>query len=363
LDRQVHFSNYYHNQWAPLLAQKLIESTKAFDRVFFCNSGCEANEAAIKFSRKHGAVVSGTLPHPASQSATMPETLASLSNAKHKIVAFEKSFHGRTMGAVSVTHKLAYRAPFAPLVPGVLFGKLNDIDDARRLIDEHTAAVMVEPVQGEGGITPCTADFLQALRELCTRNKALLVFDEIQCGLGRSGKLWAHEHYGGVEADMLTFAKPIAGGLPMGGVLMTDDVASCIAKGDHGTTFGGGPLASRAALAVVERIANADFLSKVSSSAAYLKRRLTDATVAHGQSGLLREIRGVGLLMGIELAVPVAPVIEHARDHGGVLFINAGDNVVRLCPPLVISDKEIDQAVDAIAGALDHVSKNLKQQQ
>ena len=341
------------------MAQRLIETSGgSFDRVFLCNSGCEANEAALKFSRKYGAVASGALPHPSHTPAGTPPAAVPevVNNRKHKIVAFERSFHGRTMGALSATHKAAYRAPFSPLVPGFVFGRLNDLGGLQQLIDDDTAAVIVEPVQGEGGVTPCTGEFLRALRHECNQHQALLVFDEIQCGLARTGHLWAHEPFG-VEADVLTFAKPIAGGLPMGGVLLKSRVAECLKPGDHGTTFGGGPLASRAALVTLELLSSYSFLANVRNTSRYLVEQLTRATEKHRSSGLVKELRGLGLLMGLELTVPVAPVIEHAREHGKVLFINAGENVLRICPPLIIGEREVDQAVDAIAGALDSLAK------
>eukprot|EP01094_Clydonella_sp_ATCC50884_P013129 TRINITY_DN233_c0_g1_i2.p1 TRINITY_DN233_c0_g1~~TRINITY_DN233_c0_g1_i2.p1 ORF type:complete len:354 (-),score=125.14 TRINITY_DN233_c0_g1_i2:280-1341(-) len=339
---QTHISNYYHNEWGAPLAKKLVESTSFASKVFYCNSGCEANEAALKFARKHAVVVSGAVVDPHTATNT---------NKKTKIVAFSSSFHGRTAGALSATAKLQYRLPFEPLVHGVSFAAYNDAEAAAKLVDDECAAVIVEPVQGEGGVTPASREFLQALRALCDKHHAALIFDEVQIGLARSGKLWCHEH-AGVSPDILSFAKPIAAGLPMGGVLMAPHIAKAVVAGDHGTTFGGGPLVTRAAYLVLQRLSKETFLEDVREKANYLKESLEEATAAHQASGLIQQVRGLGLLQGLVLTKPVKPVIEHSREHANVLFINAGDNVLRLAPPLTVSKSEIDEAVSAIAAAL-----------
>ncbi|MFW5772497.1 MAG: aspartate aminotransferase family protein, partial [Phototrophicaceae bacterium] len=222
----LHVSNLYHTAPHVELARALVEHSFA-DRVFFCNSGTEANEAAIKFARK--------------------VAYAQQLTGKHEIVTFSDGFHGRTMGSLAITPRSAYQEPFAPMMPGVRAATFNDIDSARAAIGPHTAAVFVEPVQGEGGIHVADKSFLRALRQLCDEHNALLVFDEVQCGVGRTGTLWAHEA-SGVTPDIMTLAKPLAGGLPIGGVLVTERVASALKPGDHGSTFGGGPLITAAAL-------------------------------------------------------------------------------------------------------------------
>lgn len=318
--RLVHVSNLYHTEPQARLAQQLVESSFA-DRVYFCNSGAEANEAALKFARKAGK-------------RHAPD--------KTSVVAFSGGFHGRTFGALAATHKAKYREPFEPVMPGVTFAPFNDLAAAAAVIDDTTCAVIVEPVQGEGGVHPAAPAFLQGLRALCDRHQALLIFDEVQCGLGRTGTLWAHEPYS-VTPDIMTLAKPLAGGLPIGATLMTQAVADVIQPGDHGSTFAAGPLVCTAASVVVERVSRPDFLAQVQTNSSYLHHRLktleSDAIVA---------VRGAGFLLGVQLNTAVAPLIARARDHG-LLVINAGDDVLRLAPPLTVSTAEIDEAVGVLA--------------
>ncbi len=321
----THVSNLYHTVPHVQLAKKLVESSFA-DKVYFCNSGAEANEAAIKFARK----------------AMSNEQLAM---SKTNVVAFSGGFHGRTVGALSVTHKAKYREPFAPLMPGVTFAEFNNLDSAAAAMDEATCAVIVEPVQGEGGVNPSTPEFLQGLRELCDRYGALLIFDEVQCGLGRTGKLWAHEWYG-VEPDIMTLAKPLAGGLPIGATLVTDEVAAAIKPGDHGSTFAAGPLVTAAANVVFDRVSQPEFLKQVQENGAYLKHRLEMLA-----SEEMTAVRGSGLLIGVEMKGSVKPLIAAAREKG-LMVINAGENVLRLAPPLIISREEIDTAVNIIEACL-----------
>jgi predicted acetylornithine/succinylornithine family transaminase len=316
----THVSNLFHTIPHVGLARRLVENSFA-DRVFFCNSGAEANEGALKFARKWARAKAG--------------------EGKHEIVAFSGSFHGRTMGAISVTDKASYREPFNPLIPGVCFAPFNDLAAARTLISPATCAVIVEPVQGEGGIHAATPEFLRGLRELCDRHAALLIFDEIQCGLGRTGRLWAHEAYG-VTPDIMTLAKPLANGLPIGAILLTDEVAAAIGPGDHGSTFAAGPVVCRAAEVVFDRVSQPEFLAAVAENGAYLRRRLRELDNAH-----ILEVRGEGLLVGVELDVPAAPVMAAAREKG-LLIINAGDNVLRIAPPLIVTRDHIDEAVSVL---------------
>jgi len=342
VDRLTHISNYYHCEWAAPLAERLVKSTDFASKVFFCNSGCEANEAALKFARKRAVVTSG---------AKLDTKAGVNTNEKTEIVAFEHSFHGRSMGALSTTHKLAYRLPFQPMIPGVKFVPYNDAKAAAAAITSKTAAVIVEPVQGEGGVTPATKEFLEAVRQSCDEHDATLIFDEVQIGLARSGRLWCHEHVG-VMPDILTFAKPIAAGLPMGGVLMSSKVSDTIQKGDHGTTFGGSPLVTRVATMVFDRLSDGDCLREVQRKSEKISTELTRICEPHIKSGLVKQIRGLGLLQGLELSKPVAKLITHAREESHVLFINAGDNVLRLAPALTVSDEDIDVALEAIKKAL-----------
>jgi predicted acetylornithine/succinylornithine family transaminase len=318
--RLAHVSNLFHTAPHVALARRLVEHSFA-GRVFFCNSGSEANEAAIKFARK-AARAAGR-------------------EGKTGIVAFSGSFHGRTMGALAATAKEAYRAPFAPLVPDVTFAPFDDVAAARAAIGPETCAVIVEPLQGEGGVNPATGDFLQALRDACDEHGALLIFDEVQCGLGRTGTLWAHESYG-VAPDMMTLAKPLANGLPIGAVLVTEAVASVLQPGDHGSTFGAGPLVCAAGAVVFDRVSQPAFLEDVRAKGDYLLEKLQALDSPH-----VVAVRGRGLLVGVELDVEVAPILAAARENG-LLIINAGTHVIRLAPPLTISREQIDEAVAII---------------
>lgn len=323
----THVSNLFHTAPHAELARSLVEASFA-DRVFFCNSGSEANETALKFARKY----------------------ARRDGAEDKtgIVAFSGGFHGRTMGALAATARTKYQEPFAPLVPGVTFAEFNDLASAAAAVNDGTCAVIVEPVQGEGGIHPATTAFLSGVRDLCDRHGALLIFDEVQCGLGRTGRLWAHAYYG-VEPDVMTLAKPLAGGLPIGATLVTEAVAQVIEPGDHGSTFAAGPLVCRAAQVVFGRVSRPAFLSGVRDKGRHLLARLAEL-----ESEKVTNVRGQGLLVGVEVDRPVTPLLAAARQRG-LLVINAGENVLRLCPPLTITEEEIDTAVEVIAECLNEL--------
>lgn len=316
-DGLLHISNLYHNTPMSVLARDLVESCFA-DRVFFCNSGSEANEGALKFARKYARV-------------------ALEREDKTEIVAFENSFHGRSMGALSTTATEKYRTPFEPLVPGVRFAPFNDVAAAQAAITEQTCAVIVEPVQGEGGVTPATTEFLQALRQRCDETGALLIFDEVQCGVGRTGHIWAHQGYG-VEPDIMSAAKPLAGGLPMGAILLTDKVAQAIQPGDHGSTFAGGPFVSAVAGTVFNTVNTPDFLGEVQEKGDKLHAGLQKLAE---NSSLITEVRGKGLMWGLVTTVPAGPIMQKGYEHGLFILV-AGPNVVRLLPPLTISSEEID---------------------
>ena len=306
----VHASNLYYSQPVQALADRL--AGLAFpSKVFFCNSGTEAVEAAMKFARRIGGP-----------------------SGRTEFVAFERGFHGRTMGALSLTWNEKYRAPFEPLVPGVRFCAWDDLAAAAAVIGSRTAAVFVEPVQGEGGLRVAPREFLRGLADLCRERGALLVSEEVQCGLGRTGQLFAYEH-AGIRPDILTLAKPLGGGLPLGAVLLREDLAGAIAVGDHGSTFGGNPVAAAAALAVLDRLTAPKFLDKVSQKGAYLRKH--PAVV---------QVRSAGLMVGIELQAAALPVVKALREKG-ILVTRAGDNVVRLLPPLVVKRKDIRQLLVA----------------
>jgi predicted acetylornithine/succinylornithine family transaminase len=335
----THVSNLYHTGAHVQLARRLVENSFA-DRVFFCNSGSEANETAVKFARKwagkRGEGRGGSLQSPVS----------SLQSPKTRLVSFSHAFHGRTLGSLSITHKQKYREPFEPLLPGVMFAGFNDLTSAQAAISDDVCAVIVEPVQGEGGVHPATPEFLQGLRQLCDEHQALLIFDEVQCGLGRTGHLWAYEAFG-VAPDIMTLAKPLAGGLPIGAVLVTEAVASAIEPGDHGSTFAGGPLVCSAAQVVFDRVNQPEFLATVRENGAYLQHRLKTM-----ESEQIVAVRGLGLMVGLELNTAVAPLIAAARDRG-LILVGAGDNVIRFVPPLIITREQIDEAVAVVQSCLE----------
>jgi predicted acetylornithine/succinylornithine family transaminase len=320
----IHASNLYHNVPASALAERL--GRLAFPaQVFFCNSGAEAWESAMKFARKIGRAA-----------------------GRSELVCFEGAFHGRTLGALSTTWKESYRKPFEPLVPGVRFLPWNDLSAAAAGIDDRTAAVMLEPVQGEGGVRPASSDFLRGVRELARERGALLALDEVQCGLGRTGRMFAYEH-AGITPDILTLAKPLGGGLPMGATLLREDLAAVLAVGDHGSTFGGNPVAAAASLAVLDRLTARGFLEGVTRRGEQLMRGLRKLARVHPQT--IAEVRGLGLMAGIELRVDAGPIVQQLRERG-ILATKAGDRVLRLLPPLVIKPADVRQFLGALELAL-----------
>lgn len=352
----THVSNLYHTVPQAELARVLVESSFG-DRVFYCNSGTEANEAAIKFARKCARKKAGVddqaeFNHPPKRSwwnwgnSNQTYTDANGQPAPPtEIVAFSDGFHGRTMGALALTWKKQYRTPFQPVMPGAAFATYNDLDSARKVIQKgKTAAVFVEPVQGEGGCNPADPKFLQGLRELCDETGALLVFDEVQCGLGRTGSLWAYEPFG-VTPDIMTLAKPLAGGLPIGAVLMTEQVAQAMAPGDHGTTFASGPLICSAALTVMKRVQAPGFLDDVQKKGELLRALLREAL---GDHPAVESVRGSGLLVGVQMNKMVGPLVNAAREQG-LLVISAGKgDVLRIVPPLVVTEEQIKQCVSVL---------------
>jgi predicted acetylornithine/succinylornithine family transaminase len=316
----VHASNYFHTRPAARLAERLVGL--AFpSRVFFTNSGSEAMEGAMKFARRIGK-----------------------EQGRTEYVAFEHGFHGRSMGALSATWTAKYREPFEPLLPGVRFVPRDDLAAVAAAVGETTAAVLVEPVQGEGGIRPASAEFLRGLQALCRERGALLVFDEIQCGLGRTGKMFAFQH-SGVVPDILTLAKPLAGGLPMGAILLREDLAHFLKVGDHGSTFGGNPVCAAAALAVLDHLEQPGFLEDVAAKGLYLKRGIEKLARKH--KGAIKEVRGLGLMIGIETAGEAAPLLHGLREKG-ILAVKAGERVLRLLPPLVVKRGDIRLVLAAL---------------
>jgi predicted acetylornithine/succinylornithine family transaminase len=320
----IHASNLYLCEPQNALAERL--AALAFpSKVFFCNSGTEGIEAALKFARKIGK---GT--------------------GRSELLAFERSFHGRTLGALSLTWSAKYREPFEPLLPGVGFLPWNELAAAEAAIGERTAAVLIEPVQGEGGVHPAPAEFLRGLARLCHERGALLVADEIQCGLGRTGTLFAYQH-AGITPDILVLAKPLGGGLPLGAVLLREDLAGALAVGDHGSTFGGNPVAAAASLVVLERLAAPGFLERVARNGMRLMRGLK--ALARKQPRAIAAVRGLGLMVGVEFHGPAAPVLAGLRERG-ILATKAGERVLRLLPPLVIRPVEVRELLAALEAVL-----------
>lgn len=320
----LHVSNLYHSAPHARLAQLLCESSFA-DKVHFSLTGADANEGAFKFARRYAREKGHT--------------------EKYHILSFSNAFHGRLFGSLAATPRPKYQEPFEPLMPGVRFAEFNDLASARAQMDENVCAIIVEPVQGEGGIYPATPEFLTGLRQLADEYDALLIFDEVQCGLGRTGHLWAYQGYG-VEPDLLTAAKPLAGGLPMGAILMRQKVADAIHKGDHASTFAGNLLTAHVAHHVVSRIADPAFLADVRAKGDLLKDLLVELNNPH-----VLEVRGEGLIVGMELDVETGPLVSAGYDHGLVL-INAGPNVLRFVPPLVITEDEIKEVVQRVGALL-----------
>ena len=345
--RLTHVSNLFHSVQGPELMGRLSHAIGGLGgKVFLCNSGTEANEAAIKFARKHGAAAA------AARGGALSRLRSSLrgAGAGREIVSFTGGFHGRTMGALSLTSNPKYREPFAPNLPGARFAEYNNLESARRAIRRgRTCAVFVEPVQGEGGVVPGDPGFIRGLRELCDDAGALLVFDEVQCGLGRTGWLYAHEAYG-VNPDIITLAKPLAGGLPIGAVVMRDEVAAAIGPGDHGSTFAGGPLVCAAALATLDVIEEPGFLEHVEAMAAAVREGVVRGAI--GRHPDFVEFRGVGLLIGIQMRRPVAAAVERARDKGLLVCTAGKGDVVRLVPPLIVDEAEVREALRILEEAL-----------
>jgi len=334
-----HTSNLFHTVPQVKLAKRLVESSFA-DKVFFANSGTEANEAALKFARKWARINAGIDPYDAD--ATAP----------HEIISFTSSFHGRTMGALALTYKQQYKTPFAPMIGGTSMVKWLDFDAIAQAVQKgKTAAVIVEPLQGEGGIYAASNEYLQHLRDLCDEAGALLIFDEVQCGLGRTGNLWAHEHFG-VEPDMMTLAKPLAGGLPIGALLVRQHVAVAMKPGDHGSTFAGNPLVCHAALSVVDTIAQPQFLQEVTSKGERLREGLRKALAGNAH---VKEVRGLGLIVGIQLDTAASEVCTKARDLGLIVITAGPGDVVRMVPPLNITNEDVDIAIDIMTQAFAEV--------
>ncbi len=322
----IHVSNLYRTAPGARLANALVERSFA-SSVFFCNSGAEANEGAFKFARRWARVLGGP--------------------AKHEIIALRGGFHGRLFASLAATDRPGYRAPFRPLAGGVSIGERSLAELEPLLNAETVAALIVEPIQGESGVRVLDAEFLRGLREMTTARGIALIFDEVQCGLGRTGHLFAYERHG-VVPDLLTLAKPLAGGLPMGAVLLAEHIAATIQPGDHGTTFGGGPFVATVALHVLERLSDPDLLAHVRHEGAWLGgelERLARTTTR------VRAVRGLGFMWGIDVTMSAAEVVSRAL-AAGLLVVTAGEHTVRLLPPLVATREDLRRGIALLADAL-----------
>lgn len=327
IDKIVHTSNYYYNVPA-IEAAKKIKEVSGMDRVFFTNSGAEAVEGAIKTARKYAYLKDG--------------------GTDHEIIAMEHSFHGRTMGALSVTGTPKYREAFQPMIGNIKFANLNDIDSVKAQITDKTCAIIMETVQGEGGIHPSDKAFLQEVRKICDEKDILLILDEIQCGMGRTGTMFAWQDYG-VKPDVMTSAKALGCGVPVGAFMMTEKVAqNSLVAGDHGTTYGGNPLAGAAICKVFELFEKLDVLNNVKEVSKYLYERLEEVKASCPD---IVDHRGKGFMQGLEFNKPVADIICKALDNGLVL-INAGTNIIRIMPPLIITKDNVDEMVEILKKSL-----------
>lgn len=325
VDRLVHTSNYFYNEPAANAAEKLVKAT-GLAKVFFTNSGAEAVEGALKLARKYSYIKAG-------ESAT----------ERSGIIAMEHSFHGRTIGSLSVTGNPHYREAFEPLLPEISFARYNDLESVKALVNDSTSAIIMETVQGEGGIRPADEDFIKGVRALCDERDILLILDEIQCGMGRSGQMFAYQCYG-VKPDIVTSAKALGCGVPIGAFAASDKVADVLAAGDHGTTYGGNPLACAAASKVFDIFEQNKILENVRSVGAYLYKRLDE--IANDNPHIV-EHRGIGLMQGLEFDAPVGGIIAKLLESGVVTF-SAGSNVVRFLPPLVIGTENVDEMIEKL---------------
>ncbi|MEN6324602.1 MAG: acetylornithine transaminase [Syntrophomonas sp.] len=319
-----HVSNLYWIQPQVELAEKLVTAS-GLDKAFFCNSGAEANEAALKLARKY--------------------FYRQKEGQRNQFIVFKNSFHGRTLATLTATGQSKYQEGFAPLPQGFAYADFNDLESVKALLGEHTCAIMVEPIQGEGGIKPAEMPFLRGLRKICDEEGILLIFDEVQCGMGRSGKLFAFQNYG-VKPDIVTMAKGLGGGIPIGAMLATNQAASGFAPGDHASTFGGNPLVTAVATKVLEKLSDQDFMDNVKQMGDYLMEKLQQVSDPRIQA-----VRGRGLMLGMEFAVEIKELIELCMQKG-LLLVGAGPRVLRFVPPLNINQAEVNQAVSILKEAL-----------
>jgi acetylornithine/N-succinyldiaminopimelate aminotransferase len=330
LHELTHISNYFYSPISIKAAQKVVEATQ-LSKVFFTNSGTESTEGALKLARKYYYLKTG--------------------KADSEIISLNHSFHGRSTGSVKLTGNEAYQKAFGPLIEGVKYGNINDLDSVTSLINDRTAAIIVEPVQGEGGVYPCTKEFLQGLRKVCDEKDICLILDEVQCGMGRTGTIMTYFQYD-IKPDIVCLAKGIGAGVPVGAFVANEKFAKAMEPGDHGSTYGGNPFVSRAIVTVFDILEEENLIEHVQSISKYLIEKL-DALVE--KYDVIKERRGLGLMQGIELTVPAKPVVHELFDEG-VIIVTAGTNVLRLLPPFIINEANVDELIEK----LEKILKNLK---
>ena len=330
IDELIHTSNLYYN--LPVIkAAEQLKKVSGMDRVFFTNSGTEAVEGAIKAAKKYAYIRDGY--------------------AGHEIIAMQNSFHGRSLGALSVTGNKHYQEAFEPLLEGIRFAEFNQLDTVKELVNEKTCAILLETIQGEGGVYPAEKEFLEGIAEICHANDILLILDEIQCGMGRSGKMFAWQNYG-VKPDIMTVAKAIGCGVPVGAFLMTERVAEkSLVPGDHGTTYGGNPLAGAAVLKTLEIMEKRRLTEHVKEVSDYLWNRLEELKDRHTS---IVSHRGMGLMQGLEMCLPVGEISKKVLNEG-LILITAGSNVLRFLPPLVIEEKHVDEMAEILEKVLNEM--------
>ena len=328
VDKLLHISNLYYNVPSVEAAELLLKASQ-MDKVFFTNSGTEAIEGALKIARRYAYNKDG--------------------GHDHEIIAMNHSFHGRSLGALSVTGNDHYQEPFKPLIPGIKFADFNDLESVKAVVNEKTCAIIMETVQGEGGIYPATQEFLSGVRELCDKNDILLILDEIQCGMGRTGSMFAWQQYG-VKPDVMTVAKALGNGVPIGAFLASGKAATAMVPGDHGTTYGGNPFVTAAAYKVLELFEKRQIVSHVKEMGDYLTKKLEKLKDKYD---IIIARRGLGLIQGLEFKVPVSPIISQALIGQKLVIISAGTNIIRFVPPLVIEKEHVDEMVEKLSAVLD----------
>ncbi|WP_349671083.1 aspartate aminotransferase family protein [Lacrimispora sp.] len=328
VDKLLHISNLYYNV-PSIEAAELILRASQMDKVFFTNSGTEAIEGALKIARRYAYNKDG--------------------GHDHEIIAMNHSFHGRSLGALSVTGNDHYQEPFKPLIPGIKFADFNNLESIKALVNEKTCAIIMETVQGEGGIYPATQEFLSGVRELCDKNDILLILDEIQCGMGRTGSMFAWQQYG-VKPDVMTVAKALGNGVPIGAFLAAGKAATAMVPGDHGTTYGGNPFVTAAARKVLELFEKREIVNHVKEIGDYLTKKLEELKDKYE---IITARRGLGLIQGLEFTVPVSSIISQALIEQKLVIISAGTNIIRFVPPLVIEKEHVDEMVEKLSAVLD----------